>query len=101
MLHWVIYTSGLRWKKYLYIQVRLFHLDFDELGDRGFIAGNIDEENKELKLKFIKTSAKTFAEYSLDTSEINSEEELIEKINNTQFDDNKFYKINISRQMQF
>lgn len=58
-----------------------------------FIAGNIDEENKELKLKFIKTSAKTFAEYSLDTSEINSEEELIEKINNTQFDDNKFYKI--------
>ena len=68
-------------------------LGFDELGDRGFIAGNIDEENKELKLKFIKTSAKTFAEYSLDTSEINSEEELIEKINNTQFDDNKFYKI--------
>lgn len=68
-------------------------LGFDELGDRGFIAGSIDEENKELKLKFIKTSAKTFAEYSLDTSEINSEEELIEKINNTQFDDNKFYKI--------
>ena len=68
-------------------------LGFDELGDRGFIAGNIDEKNKELKLKFIKTSAKTFAEYSLDTSEINSEEELIEKINNTQFDDNKFYKI--------
>ena len=68
-------------------------LGFDELGDRGFIAGNIDDKNKELKLQFIKTSAKTFAEYNFDTSEINSEEELIEKINNTKFDDNKFYKI--------
>ena len=68
-------------------------LGFDELGDRGFIAGNIDEENKELKLKFIKTSAKTFAEYSLDTSEINSEEELIEKINEIKIQKNKFIKI--------
>ena len=70
-------------------------LGFDELGDRGFIAGNIDEENKELKLKFIKTSAKTFAEYSLDTSEINSEEELIEKINKYKVDEESFYKINL------
>ena len=68
-------------------------LGFDELDDRGFIEGYIDEENKELNLKFVKTSAKTFVEYNLDMSDINSEEELIEKINDTQFDDNKFYKI--------
>ena len=51
------------------------------------------EKNEKINLKFLETSAKTFAEYNFDTSEINSEEELIEKINNTKFDDNKFYKI--------
>ena len=36
---------------------------------------------------------KEFAEINLDISEINSEEELIEKINTINLDENKFYKI--------
>lgn len=68
-------------------------LGFDELGKRGFIAGEIDEVTKEISLKFIETTAKTFEEKNMDISEINSEEELIEKINSEHFDTDKYYKI--------
>lgn len=68
-------------------------LGFDELGARGFIDGNIDEQTKELNIKFVETTAKTFEEHNIDVSNINSEEELVEKINDTKLDDNKFYKI--------
>ena len=50
-------------------------------------------EKGKLEINFEKIDEKEFAEINLDISEINSEEELIEKINNTKFDDNKFYKI--------
>ena len=68
-------------------------LGFDELGKRGFIEGEINEKTREISLKFIETSAKTFEERELDISEINSEEELIEGIHEINFDDNKYYKI--------
>ena len=68
-------------------------LGFDELGKRGFIKGEINEETREITLDFIETSAKTFEEKELDISEINSEEELIEGIHEINFDDNKYYKI--------
>lgn len=68
-------------------------LGFDELGARGFIDGNIDEQTKELNIKFVETTAKTFEEYNIDVSNINSEEELVEKINDLKLDSNKFYKI--------
>lgn len=68
-------------------------LGFDELGKRGFIEGEINEETKEINLKFIETFAKTFEEKNIDISDISSEEELVEKINETSFDDNKYYKI--------
>ena len=68
-------------------------LGFDELGERGIIQGEINEDTRELKLKFIPTSAKTFEEKELDVSNINSEEELIETIKNLNLDENKYYKI--------
>lgn len=71
----------------------LISLGFDELGERGFIVGNINEENKELKLEFIKTNAKTFEEREIDITDINSVEDLIQKINNLSFDTNKYYKL--------
>ena len=66
-------------------------LGFDELGEHGMIVGDIDKER--INLKFIPLDETEFKLYDLDVTEIISKEELIEKINNTKFDDNKFYKI--------
>ena len=65
-------------------------LGFDELGDRGVILGDIEKNS--LKLEFIKIDSKEFKEMELDITNIESEEELIENINNLELDDN-FYKI--------
>ena len=68
-------------------------LGFDELGKRGFIDGNIDENIRKIELKFIETSAKTFEEKEINVDSINSEEELIETINLEKLDNNKYYKL--------
>ncbi len=68
----------------------LISLGFDELGEHGMIVGEI--ENKELNKKFIKVDEREFVEYELDVSNILSEEELIEKINNIK-EENKLFKI--------
>jgi len=68
----------------------LISLGFDELGEHGMIVGEI--ENKELNKKFIKIDEREFVEYELDVSNILSEEELIEKINNIK-EENKLFKI--------
>jgi len=66
-------------------------LGFDELGKHGIIVGDI-EKNK-LNLEFIPLDKKEFRELELDISEINFEEELIEKINNLSLEENTYYKI--------
>ena len=66
-------------------------LGFDELQKHGVILGEINKES--IKLEFIKIDNKEFKEIELDISDINVQEELIEKINNMNFDDNLFYKI--------
>lgn len=76
-------------------------LGFDELGARGVIDGNIDEKTKKTDIKFMETSAKTFEEHAIDVSGINSEDELIEKINNIRFDENKYYKIILEGKRSF
>lgn len=68
----------------------LISLGFDELGEHGMIVGEI--ENKELNKKFIKIDEREFVEYELDVSNILSEEEIIEKINNIK-EENKLFKI--------
>lgn len=68
-------------------------LGFDELGERGIIEGEIDEQTRAIKLKFIPIESKTFEEAEIDISDLNSEEDLIEEINNINWDSNKFYKV--------
>lgn len=68
-------------------------LGFDELGNHGMIVGEI-EKNK-LNIEFIKMDPKTFVEKEMDISQINSDEELIEKINGLETEENTFYKINL------
>lgn len=66
---------------------------FDELGKHGMVAGNIEENTKKISLKFIPLDDKEFVETNLDVSAITSKEELIEKINDIQIDNYKYYKI--------
>ncbi len=57
------------------------------------ICGEIDENTKKLKLEFIPVDDKEFVEKEIDISEISSIEELLEKINNEEYDENKYFKI--------
>ena len=57
------------------------------------ICGEIDENTKKLKLEFIPVDDKEFAEKEINISEISSIEELLEKINNEEYDENKYFKI--------
>ena len=66
-------------------------LGFDEIGKHGVIMGEIEKEK--INLEFIPIDNKEFKELELDISAINSEEELIEKINSLKLEKNIFYKI--------
>ena len=66
-------------------------LGFDELGKHGVIQGEITTNG--LKLEFIQIDKKEFVEENLDVTDLPSIEELIEKINEIQIDEDKFYKI--------
>ena len=66
-------------------------MGFDELGSHGMIVGNIDKNN--LEIEFIKIDDKEFKEINLDVSEINTIEELLEKINEIELEENNLYKI--------
>ena len=66
-------------------------LGFDELGDHGMVVGEINKT--ENKLEFIKLDETEFVEKEINCTEINSIEELIEKINEINIEKNKLYKI--------
>ena len=66
-------------------------LGFDELGEHGMIVGKITKQGN--KTEFMKLDETEFVEYELDCTEIQSIEELIEKINNIKIEENKLYKI--------
>lgn len=66
-------------------------LGFDELGAHGMIEGEIDKQN--LSLKFIPLDEKEFIEHRIDVTDIYSKEELIEKIEATEFDSMNYVKI--------
>ena len=57
------------------------------------IYGEIDENTKKLKLEFIPVDDKEFVEKEIDISEISSIEELLEKIKNKEYEENKYFKI--------
>ena len=66
-------------------------MGFDEPGKHGVILGEINGED--IKLEFIPIDNKEFKELEIDISDLNSIEELIEKINNLILDENVFYKL--------
>ena len=77
----------------------IISLGFDELGEHGMVVGEI-EKNKN-KLKFIKLDETEFVEKEINCTEINSIEELIEKINNIKIKENELYKIKLIGKRNF
>ena len=66
-------------------------LGFDEPGEHGMLEVNLEKHNS--AINFIKLDKREFVEQELDISEINTREELIEKINNIKLEENNLYKI--------
>lgn len=66
---------------------------FDELGKHGMLVGEINEQNEKVSLELVELDNKEFVEKNLDISKIQSQEELIENINQIKIDENKYYKI--------
>ena len=64
----------------------MISLGFDELGEHGMIVGEIN--SKENELEFIKLDESEFVEIELNCTDINSVEELIEKINEIKIEEN-------------
>ncbi len=74
-------------------------LGFDEIGEHGMIIGEIN--TTENKLEFIKLDETEFVELEISCTEINSIEELIEKINEIKIEENKLYKIILTGKRNF
>lgn len=64
---------------------------FDELGEHGIL--NVNLEKNKLEINFEKLDDTEFKEININISEIYSEEELIEKINEIKLEENNYYKI--------
>ena len=74
-------------------------LGFDELGEHGMVVGEITKN--ENKLEFIKLDETEYVETEINCTEINSIEELIEKINKIKIEENKLYKIILNGKRNF
>ena len=70
-----------------------FPLGFDELGSRGMVVGKVEKGS--LQKEFIELNEIEFVEEKIDVTEILSEEELIEKINEIKKEENKIKLIKI------
>ncbi len=66
-------------------------MGFDELGQHGFIEGNL--QKGEVKLQFIPVDTKQFEELELDITNQKDQEELIETLNHLSLKENNLYKI--------
>ena len=71
-------------------------LGFDEPGEHGMVVGNIeksaDNETK-IEIKFVPLDDEKFIKKEIDVTEINSKEELIEKINEIEIKNNEYIEI--------
>ena len=74
-------------------------LGFDELGEHGMIVGNIEKGSVETQ--FIKLDEKEFKEIELDLTNINTIEELLEKIQELDLAQNDLYKIILTGNRNF
>ena len=77
----------------------LVSLGFDEIGEHGMIYGEIN--NKNLEIKFIPLSENNFEEINIDVSDINSKDELIEKLNELEIKENSLIKIILTGYRKF
>ena len=66
-------------------------MGFDELGEHGIMVCDLEKNN--LKKEFIKIGEIEFEEKELNCTELNSLEEIIEKINKIKLNEKKLYKI--------
>lgn len=74
-------------------------LGFDEPGEHGMIVGNI--ENGKIELKFIPLDEEKFIKKEINVTEINSKEELIEKINEIKIENNEYVEIILTGKRKF
>ena len=74
-------------------------LGFDELGKHGMIVGEFKE--KELNLNFVPLDEKEYKVIQLDTTNMNSKEELIEKIENVDIKENEYIEIVLNGNRNF
>ena len=74
-------------------------LGFDELGNHGMIVGDITKNS--LKLEFIPMDNKEFIIQEIDVTDILDLDELVTKINNIEFNENKYYKISLIGKRKF
>lgn len=83
-------------KRSEYYAGSLCSLGFDEPGEHGFYYGEIIKVNGkvESKKEFIRADSKEFVNIELDVSNINDEDELVEKIN-LYNEENKYYEIHL------
>ena len=68
---------------------------FDELGKHGMVVGEVDEAMQKVTLTFQPVDCKEFLVKQVDVSTMNSEEEVIEAINNIQWDVPGYYKVEL------
>lgn len=94
-VHTTNYTLG---EKIVY-PGSLASLGFDEIGNHGMIVGDI--KSKKIIAEFIKLDTMEFVEKEIDITENNDAEEIIETINNTEIEENKFYKIILTGSRKF
>ena len=66
-------------------------LGFDELGKHGMIVGDIEKDN--LQLEFVALDEEEFKEIEIKITDIQSKEELIEKLNQLEIASNEYVKI--------
>ena len=74
-------------------------LGFDELGKHGMVVGEITKN--ENNLQFVELDETEFVEKEIECTEINSIEELIEKINKLEIKENMLYKIILTGKRNF
>lgn len=70
----------------------MFSGGFDELGEHGMIIGEINLETRNIVTEFIKLDEKEFKKQNIDISNIYSNEELIEKLNELEKEESIYYE---------
>jgi DNA repair exonuclease SbcCD nuclease subunit len=80
----------------------LCSLGFDEPGEHGFYYGEITKKSGKLESKreFVRADSKEFVNTELDVSNINDEDELVEKIN-LYNEENKYYELHLVGSRKF